>query len=122
MDNGRRSSAPLWTTKSVAAMMFFALYLLVQIGVPLARLRAPRPARFGWQMFSAVNQQRARFTLVMRDGTKQPVNLSQYVALSRGELELEKALPPHLCRVVSKLASVEITKPDSPQPREYKCR
>ena len=107
------------TAQSVAITVFFGLFLLIQTGVPLVRLWAPRPARFGWQMFSA-SQARARFSLVLRDGTVQPANLGLYVAHSRGEVNLEKALPPHLCRVVPDLASVQITSPDS-RHRVYKC-
>ena len=71
-------------------------------------------------MFSA-SPQRPRFSLVMRDGTSQPANLRLYVAHSRGEVDLEKALPPHLCRVVPDVASVRIAAPDSKEPRVYKC-
>lgn len=104
----------------VAAIAFFVLFLLIQTAVPLVQLWAPRPARFGWQMFSA-RQQPSRFLLVMRDGTSQPANLPLYVAQSRGEVDLEKALPQHLCRVVPDVASVQITAPDSKQMRVYKC-
>ena len=102
------------------ATVLFMLFLLIQTGVPLVQLWAPRPARFGWQMFSA-KPQRPRFSLVMRDGTLQPANLGLYVAQSRGEVDLEKALPPHLCRVIPDLSSVQITAPDSKQSRVYTC-
>ena len=104
----------------IAATAFFVLFLLIQTAVPLVQLGAPRPARFGWQMFSA-EQQRPRFSLVMRDGTSRPANLRPYIAHSRGEVDLEKALPGHLCRVVPDLASVQILRPDSKQPRVYRC-
>lgn len=109
-----------WTARTVAAAAFVVLFLLIQAGVPLIRLWAPRPARFGWQMFSA-NPQRVRFTLVMRDGTSQPVNLRPYVGNSRGEVNLETALPSHLCRVVPDLASVRIAAPGSKESRVYRC-
>ena len=105
----------------LAAIPFFAIFVLVQTVVPLVKLASPRPARFGWQMFSG-RQPGARFSLVLRDGTRQPVNLARYVALSRGEVNLETALPPHLCRVVPGLASVQITPPNASAPRVYKCR
>ena len=108
------------TLSRVVSMAFFLLFLLIQTGVPLIRLWAPRPARFGWQMFSA-RPHRPRFSLLMRDGTSHPVTLGLYVAHSRGEVDMEKALPPHLCRVVPDLASVQITAPNSKQARIYKC-
>lgn len=103
-----------------AATAFFVLFLGVQAAVPLARLWAPRPARFGWQMFTA-SEPRPRFSLVLRDGTSRPADLRLYVAHSRGEVDLARALPPHLCRVVPGVASVQITAPDSSQPRVYQC-
>lgn len=104
----------------VVTTAFFVLFLVIQTAVPLIQLRAPRPARFGWQMFSG-RQQPARFSLLLRDGTRQPVNLGLYVAQSRGEADLEEALPRHLCRVVPDLAAVQITPPASQQSRVYEC-
>jgi hypothetical protein len=106
--------------RETTAAAFFTLFLLIQTGVPLVQLWSPRPARFGWQMFSATHK-RARYSLVMRDGTSRPADLSQYIAHSRGEMDLEQALPPHLCRVVPDIASVQITPPESKQPRVYDC-
>lgn len=103
------------------AAVFFVLFLIVQIGVPLAKLATPRPARFGWQMFS-VRHQRVRFTLVKRDGTIEPLDLRRYLGQSRGEVDLTKALPPHLCRVVPDLAAVRITPPKSKVSQVYRCR
>ena len=120
MQDDTRQVGDQRTAESVAATAFFVLFLLIQTAVPLVQLWAPRPARFGWQMFSA-KQQRARFSLVLHDGTVQPAKLDLYVAQSRGEVDLEEALPPHLCRVVPDLAAVQITAPDAKQPRLYKC-
>jgi hypothetical protein len=108
------------TGTRVAVTAFSVLFLMIQTVVPLHRLWAPRPARFGWQMFSG-RQQRARFSLILRDGTRQPLNLGLYVAQSRGEVDLEEALPPHLCRVVPDLAAVQITAPASRQSRVHRC-
>ena len=118
-DDTRHVSGP-WTAESLAAAAFFVLFLMIQTAVPLVQLWAPRPARFGWQMFSA-RQSRARFSLVLRDGAVQPVKLDLYVAQSRGEVDLEEALPRHLCRVVPDLTAVQITAPSAKQPRFYQC-
>lgn len=109
-----------WTARSAAAAAFFVLFLLLQIGVPLVRLAKPRPARFGWQMYSA-KLQRPRFSLVMRDGTTRPADLHPYVPQSRGEVDLERALPQHLCRAMPDVASVQILKADE-KPRVFACR
>ena len=117
---GQRDQTSSTDAMSAGATVFFVLFLAIQTAVPLVQLWAPRPARFGWQMFTGTPQ-RPRFSLVMRDGTRRPADPGRYVAHSRGEVDLEKALPQHLCRVVPDLASVQITAPDSKQPRVYKC-
>jgi hypothetical protein len=103
----RQPAAGPWTSTSVAAATFFLLFLLVQTLVPAVLLWAPRPARFGWQMFSA-KPRVFRYVLVLRDGTSRPVELGRYLAQSRGEVAMDEALPPHLCRVVPGLASVRV--------------
>ncbi|HEX2832687.1 MAG TPA: hypothetical protein VHW00_06710 [Thermoanaerobaculia bacterium] len=109
-----------WTVAAVAAAAFFILFVSIQTIVPLIRLWAPRPARFGWQMYSA-RPQRVRFTLVLRNGTTQPVDLARYVGFSRGEVTLEQALPQHLCRVVPDVSSVQIRRADSKEQRVHRC-
>ena len=109
------------TAARIASSGFFVLFLLTQTAVPLCRLAVPRPARFGWHMFTA-KRERVRFSVVLRDGSHEPVNLAAYVAQSRGEVDVEKALPPHLCRMVPEAAAVEIHLPDSGRTRVYECR
>lgn len=118
-DHAPHSGDP-WTATRVVEAVFFVLFLSIQTAVPLVKLWAPRPARFGWQMFSG-RQERARFSLVMRDGTSRPVNLALYLAQSRGEMDPDEALPQHLCRVVPDVASVQVTAPGSKASRVYKC-
>ena len=90
-----------------------------EAAVPLVQLAAPRPARFGWQMWTA-RRAFSTFLLVMRDGTTQPADLARHVAFSRGEMDLDTALPPHLCRVVRDAAAVEVRVPGR-DPRIHSC-
>jgi hypothetical protein len=115
-----RDDAP-WRGRTIAAVAFFFSVLVIQVGIPLIQLWAPRPARFGWQMFTA-RPAPTRYTLVFHDGTRKPVDLEPYVAKSRGEMDVETALPPHLCRVVPDLASVLVLPPGARQPRVHPCR
>jgi 23S rRNA U2552 (ribose-2'-O)-methylase RlmE/FtsJ len=96
-----------WTSKNKLALVIIVLFLSIQIGVPLARLWSPRPARFGWHMWSTVPP-RLEIDLVMRDGSSQPANLRPYVAQARGELDLDNSLPPHLCRMLPEVAAVQL--------------
>lgn len=121
MPNGIPHDPGIRTSKSVTAAAVFVITLLIQTAVPLVRLWSPRPTRFGWQMFIA-KAPRKSDTLVLRDGTRRPADLASYVALSRGAMDLEKALPEHLCRLVAGLESVLVDGPAPARPRVFTCR
>jgi hypothetical protein len=90
----------------MAAAIFFIVFLAVQLAVPIVQLlSAPRPARFGWQMYS-VRSVPPRFDLLLRDGTSQPVALDSYVTSLRADVPLVRFLPPHLCRLFPQAAAV----------------
>ena len=72
------------------------LYLSIQCAVPLWQLQAPRPGRFGWQMYSALNLPR-QYDIVRADGRRKPVDLQRYVAHLRAESDLAAVLPPIIC-------------------------
>ena len=109
-----------WSTRNILAVAFFVAFLAIQILVPVVKLTAPRPARFGWHMWTA-RKRNPQFVLIMKDGSASPVILSTYLGLSRGELDIREAMPPHLCRVVPDVASVQIKPLDSEAPRVYSC-
>src|SRR4030095_13576331 len=116
-----RSELENWSTKNRLVAIFFLSFLLIQIVVPIVQLTAPRPARFGWQMWSA-RRKPVRFFVVMKDGTIRPADLSRYIGWSRGELDLTDRLPPHLCHVVSDITAVQIELPGSETRNVYTCR
>lgn len=116
---GPRSSLA-WTWKSLLAGVFFITFLALQIAVPLVQLASPRPARFGWHMWTA-RKESPQFLVVLHDGTTRPADLSAHVGLSRGEMDLSDALPPHLCRVVLEIVAVEIRTPGSDAVKIYPC-
>ena len=109
-----------WSTRNILAIAFFVTFLAIQIVVPVVKLTAPRPARFGWHMWSA-RKRNPQFVLIMKDGGASPVILSTYLGLSRGELDIREAMPPHLCRVVPDVASVQIKPLDSEPSWVYSC-
>jgi hypothetical protein len=117
----RRDPDHTWTWKSARAALFCGAFLTLQIVVPLVQLASPRPARFGWHMWSA-RRTPSRFLVILRDGTTRPADLARYVGLGRGEMDLDTALPPHLCRVVPDATAVEIRSPGLDAPRVHSCR
>jgi hypothetical protein len=125
VDTGQEAAGPdpqpTWTWKNALAALFCCTVLALQIAVPLVQLATPRPARFGWHMWSA-RRKLSRFLVVTRDGTTRPADLAAHVVFGRGEMDLDTALPPHLCRVVPDAAAVEIRSPGRDVARVHSCR
>jgi hypothetical protein len=119
-DGQTRRDVPVWTRRHGLAAAFSLAFLSVQIAVAAYQLSAPRPARFGWQMWAA-RKPSPQFLAVMRDGTKQPADLLKFVGVSRGEMDLEEALPPHLCRFIPGIAAVEVVTRGTESARIHRC-
>ena len=101
-----------------AAACFFVLYLIVQVSVPIYRLWAPRPARFGWQMFSS-SVYPVRVWLLRRDGSEEPIEPTAYVGNPRADLDYERFVPPHICKMRPDVASVRFPLPAQAPAKEY---
>jgi hypothetical protein len=113
--NRRSANARIFT------VVFFVGFVLLQLITPVAQLLwAPRPARFGWQMFSIVAPPPV-FTLVRDDGTSSAVDIKPYVISLRGDVPLAQFLPPHLCRVVPHVVAVRIQPSNVDQVEVYRC-
>ena len=111
----------MWSVRHFLAAGFCTTFLAIQIVVPIVQLGARRPARFGWHMWTA-RPQAPTFLIVMSDGTRQPADLSRYLALSRGEMDASELLPPHLCRVIPDIAAVEVRTSASDAVKVHRCR
>ena len=106
---------------TIIAACFFVAFLAVQIVIPLIQLAwSPRPARFGWQMYS-VGSATPRFELIMRDGTDKPLDITPYVTSLRGDVPLVRFLPPHLCTLFPEAAAVRYQTDDGLQAGTYQC-
>lgn len=113
----RRRTAP----SILIAACFFVVFLAAQILIPLAQLAwAPRPARFGWQMYSVASAA-PRFELIMRDGFAKPIDITPYVTSLRGDVPLARFLPPHLCKLFPDAAAVHYQMDDGSQAGTYQC-
>jgi hypothetical protein len=113
-------SLPSWTLREVAAAVFFIAFLGWQIGLPIYQLFAPRPAQFGWQMFSGRHRP-AKLSLLLRNGETRALDPSVYLEVSRGDLRFEWELARHLCRTHSQLAAVRL-EPEGKAAMVLPCR
>jgi hypothetical protein len=105
----------------IFAACFFVVFLAAQILIPLAQLAwSPRPARFGWQMYS-VTSVAPNFELIMRDGAPKPLDITPYVTSLRGDVPLTRFLPPHLCTLFTNAAAVHYQMDDGSQAGTYQC-
>jgi hypothetical protein len=104
------------------AATFFVAFLLVQLAVPAYMLTQPRPARFGWQMYSAVRPDVVGGAFHIEDarGEASPVVRSLHVARARLEVDYLEVLPPYLCEVVAGAAAVVYRRGDTVTHR-YPC-
>jgi hypothetical protein len=92
-----------WRKSTVIAVIAMAMYLAVQLAIPISRI-GDDARRFGWQMFST-----AQFApeFVVETATEEiDIDYRDYIAMSRADVDLETLLPPHLCSVVPGAISV----------------
>ena len=109
------------TASSIVAACFFVAFLAAQLAIPLVQLAwAPRPARFGWQMYSVISAA-PRFELIMRDGATKPLDITPYVSSMRGDVPLARFLPPHLCALFPDAAAIHYQMDDRSQAGTYSC-
>jgi hypothetical protein len=81
-------------------MVVIVAFLAVQLAIPISRLGAHESARrFGWQMFSTARETPA-FVVNTESGVVE-IELDEYMAGARGDVDIVALLPPHLCNVVS---------------------
>ena len=98
---------------------FFLAFLVVQVIVPVIQLSKPRPARFGWQMFSGYPPM-AVYSVQVGDSVRD-VRVTDYVVVPRGDVVYRDALPGHLCqRIAGATAIFELPIGDT-VPRRLPC-
>ena len=107
------------TLASRLPIVFFFLYLAVQIALPVYRLLQPRPTRFGWQMYSAASVPSRVW--IMSGDRLQEISPGSYIGNFRADLEWERYALPHLCRVRSQATAIRYFMPLDSAVREYRC-
>lgn len=79
-----------------AIALLVAAFLAIQLLVPTVALFGPRPARFSWQMYSALPRVPHAWT-VAADGSEEPVDLGAVFAVQRAEIDYVAVLRSGLC-------------------------
>lgn len=86
---------PGWNRQMLAAT-FVGVFLGWQLAVPTAALFGPRPERFGWQMYSAFPDL-PKAWVIDAQGVETPVEVKQFFAQLRAEIDFAAALRAGLC-------------------------
>ncbi len=104
----------------LAVSVVVAAFLAIQVLVPVVALFGPRPARFSWQMYSALPRVPHAWT-VTADGTEHPIDLGPLFAVQRAEIDYTAVLRAGLCDMVQAPA-VKIQADDADAPELITCR
>lgn len=112
-------SAPA-SRRTLLVSVLIVAFLGLQLIVPTAALFGPRPARFAWQMYSALPDVPRAWT-IGPDGSEQPVDLGALFAVQRAEIDYAAVLRAGLCEVTGAPA-VKIQADDADEPEVITCR
>jgi hypothetical protein len=104
------------------AGIFAAAFILAQLTIPLFQLTQPRPARFGWQMYSTVpvGSLGGVFVVDWGAGGVDTVKVADHVARVRPEMDYRRLLPPYLCQKNRSAAAIRFDRPGS-YPERHVC-
>jgi hypothetical protein len=108
-----------WDRRTRITAALVVLFVAWQLLVPAAMLFTQRPARFGWQMYSALPDL-PRAWLLDAAGRETPVELSPQFAEARAEIDYGAALRAGLCNLPGTVA-VKLWEPDEPSPELIEC-
>lgn len=94
-------------------------FLVVQVAVPGIALFGPRPARFGWHMYSALPPV-PQVWLVHADGTEEEVDLSRLFVVQRAEIDYADAVRSRLCRLAG-AAEIRMRRASGDETESIRC-
>lgn len=111
------TGAPFWRR---AAAAFFVAFLAVQILAPIVQLTKPRPAHFGWQMFSDWRPI-PQYWVVIGDGAQRAIDVHEHIGVRRLDADYHREFPAYLCRAYPQAVAVRWQWPGSDDIEELRC-
>ena len=85
-----------WPVRAILTAALFVAIAIVQVGVPIRQFVEPRPARFGWHMYSNMNPP-PRAWVEAADGERIEVDVMQVLGDTRAEVSWSGPLAERLC-------------------------
>ena len=108
-----------WDRRTRITAVLVALFVAWQLLVPAAMLFAQRPARLGWQMYSALPDLPQAW-LLDAAGHETAVEVPSLFAKSRAEIDYAATLRAGLCDLPGTVA-VKLWEADEPSPELIEC-
>ena len=105
--------------RRIAAIALVAAFVAMQLLVPAVALFETRPARFGWQMYSALPRLPQAW-VIDAAGAQRPVDLTDLFAVRRAEIDYEDVLRAGLCEATG-AAAIRIQGLVSAEPETLTC-
>lgn len=93
-----------WRRSRLIAGLVIGVFLLVQLSIPLSRMGDESARRFGWQMFSSASS--TPEFVVTTDTGEVEIDVGDFMAMIRADVDIVTLIPPHLCQVVPEARSV----------------
>jgi hypothetical protein len=94
-----------WRRSRIVAALAIVLFAAIQIAIPTSRLVSDSSGRFGWQMYSTASP--VPQMVVTTEEGRIEVDVRDYLAGPRNEIDLVRHLPTHLCSVIDGAQRVE---------------
>lgn len=86
-----------WKAAEIATALLIAAFVVLAVLVPALALGQPRPARFGWQMYS-VAQAAPQAWLQSADGSVREYDLAAGLAVLRADIADPQVMGKRLCQ------------------------
>ena len=96
---------PEWNLRSTVTAALIVAFVAIALAVPAFALTQPRPARFGWQMYS-VAYPAPRAWLQAADGSTEEYDLADRLAVLRADVPDPLGVGQQLCATTSSPAVI----------------
>lgn len=83
------------TRPRIAAAFGVIVALVIQVALAVAMLFAPRPAPYGWQMYSAVPDKPPAWAVTR--GVSEPIDVEAFLVHDRAEIDYTDLVRAHGC-------------------------
>lgn len=82
------------------AVLFFVVFVVAQLLIPVVQATRSGPARFGWQMYARlpIGASGEVFIVERAQGAVDTVRISDRMARGRPEIDYRAVLPAHVCQ------------------------